>query len=425
MMTARFLKRALVAIPLTIALLAIGYGYLHARRDHRYRQLVLHGDTAVARGDAKAAVSAFGDAIGLKPDSMVGYLKRGDAHRRAGALDQAAADLETARKLSPNEPRTLELLGDVAVAQQMHDQAVEYYAAYAAIDDRPQALYKLGLARYLAGHTQGAADALRQAVKMDTRFAEAHYLLGVCLRDMKRLQGAESALERAILLSPGLLAAREQLADLYALLGRPPERIKQLEDLLAADASAARHVSLAMAYAESGQPQRAVHVLAVSADLYPAHAATFVALGKVWLDVAAADGDRGALGEALEALERAVSIEASSQALSLLGRARLMASDIAEAERTLRRASETLPLDPSAFLYLADAAELTGHARVARRALLDYRAMTGATDPDFLVRIAHAHWRAGDVNAARETLERVLARDPDNARGRDLERLLR
>ena len=54
---------------------------------------------ALARGDTFSAVSSFGDAIALKPDSMLGYLKRGDAHRLRGDLETAAGDLETARRL--------------------------------------------------------------------------------------------------------------------------------------------------------------------------------------------------------------------------------------------------------------------------------------------------------------------------------------
>jgi tetratricopeptide (TPR) repeat protein len=416
----------MLALAVLLAALTVAYGYTVTSRERQYRHLVAEGDLALGRGDTLKAVSAFGEAIGLKPESMLGHLKRGDVHRRRGDMTAAASDLERARSLDPTEPRALELLGDVAASRQLHDKAAEYYSAYIALDDRPRVFYKLGLARHLAGHHAEAAEALQQAVKRDGRFAEAYYLLGICFRALKQLQGAQAAFEQAVTVSPNLLPARDQLAEVYGLLGRRSGRIKQLEELLSLDASAVRQVALAVAYAEVGQVPRAIRILRAAADLYPAHAGTYLALGQVWLDVAAAPGgDRVALGKALEALQHAVSMDASSPALTLLGQARLMDSDPTAAERTLRQATETLPIEPIAFLHLAAAAERTGHPQVARRALLDYQALTRVGDPEFLVRVAHAHWRAGDGAGARAALSRVFDKDPDNRAGRDLERRLR
>jgi tetratricopeptide (TPR) repeat protein len=242
---------------------------------------------------------------------------------------------------------------------------------------------------------------------------------------LKELPGAQSAFERAVAVSPNLLPAREQLADVYGLMGKRAERLKQLEELLLADASAVRQVAVALAYAEAGQVPRAVRILGVASRLYPDHAGTYLALGQVWLSVAGSGGDRIALGKAIEALQHAVSMEATSTALTWLGRAWLLAADASGAERTLRHATETLPAEPSAFLYLADAAERTGHRQIARRALLDYQKLTGAADPRFLVRVAQAHWRSGDTHAARSTLAAVFVKDPHNEPARALERRLR
>ena len=44
--------------------------------------------------------------------------------------------------------------------------------------------------------------ALRKALALDPRFAEAQYVLGLCLRDARQYTDAEAALKRAIDLSP-------------------------------------------------------------------------------------------------------------------------------------------------------------------------------------------------------------------------------
>ena len=419
------MKRTIGAAVVLLAVVVVAYAYSVTRRERLYRQLIVQGDNALVRGDSFSALSAFSDAIARKPESMLGYLKRGDTYRRRGELEAAARDLDKARALDPTEPRTLELLGDVAASRQMYDRAAEYYGSYVAVDDRPRVLYKLGLARQFAGRHAEAVEALRQAVKRDNRFAEAHYLLGLCLRATNQIAGAQSAFERAVAVSPNLLPAREQLAEVYGVQGRKAERIKQLEELLLADASAARQIAVALAYADAGQVARAIRVLGVASRLYPDHAGTYLALGRLWLGAAGADGERIALGKAIEALQHAVSMDASSPALTLLGRARLLAQDPSGAERTLRQAVETLPADPAAFLYLADAADRTAHPQIARRALIDYQKLTGEADTRFLMRVADAHWRSGDTAAARTTLAAIFAKDPDNEAARALERRLR
>jgi len=446
-------KKALLALVLLAAVWIVVYGYTVTRRERLYRQYVMQGDRETRRGDDFAAVVAFTDAIALKPDSMLGYLKRGEARRRRADLDAATEDFSRATVLDPANPRTLELLGDVEAARQRHDRAADHYGASVKLDDlSPRVLYKLGLSRHLGGHYTVAAEALTSAIKLDSRFAEAHYMLGVCLRDLNKPREAEDALERAVGFAPSLIVAREQLADLYGAVGRRAARIAELDRLLSADPSPARQVTLALAHASAGDTLRAVRLLRSGAGLYPDNAAIYLALGRVWLDLARVGGDRVALSKALEALQHAVSMEPSSEALTALGRARLAALDPALAERTLRQATETLPADPAAFLHLAEASERTGRAQAARRALLDYTSLVDAHDarrpgvaervadlwlrigeprvavqwyasasegsratPALLARLAQAQLQAGDTAGAHATLTRILDKDPDDA----------
>ena len=459
------MKRAVLAGTLLVVIVGGLYGYAATRRDRTYRQLVAQGEAALARDEAFAAIEAFSGAILFKPDSMLGYLKRGEAYRKHGDLNEALKDLRYASVLDPKAPRPLELLGDVNHALQRYDRAAEQYERYVQLDDRsPRLLYKLALARYSEGQPDAAIEALKKAIALDAKFAEAHYLLGLCLRDLQRPRDSQRALERAVAIEPALWQAHEELADAYNRAGRHRERIARLDALLALDPSPSRHVALGLAYAEAGQTDRAVAILGAAAERDPEYAHTYVALGRVWLGVAQVRGDRVSLGKALEALEQAAGTEESSEALTLFGRALLMASDEPLAERILQQATEKRPADRLSFYYLAEAAERRGHADVARRALLDYRALDGedpgsrrrrllhqrigdlsmrlhepatavvwyrrALDPStpdsaLAVRLAEAQWRAGDPAAARETLRPLLAREPDHREARALMRRVR
>jgi tetratricopeptide (TPR) repeat protein len=447
-------KRVLAGLFL-LGLSAAGvYGYTLSERERSYRQLIADGDAALARDNTSAAVEAFSGAITLKDDSMLGYLKRGQTYRRRGEFVAAIRDLRRASEIDPTATRPLEELGDAYLADTPHrySAAAERYLEYVKLDNRaPRVLYKLGFARYNEGHVAEAIDALQRAIALDERPAEAYYLLGLCHRAAQHFDAARAALEKSLALQPALLHAREELADLNGVLGRTDARIDQLAALSALDPGPSREVTLGLAYARAGQTERAVLTLGRAAERYPDHPYAYVALGRVWLEIAQARSDRVALSKALGALEGAVGSDDSSEALMLFGRALLMTSDEETAERMLQDATERRPVEPLAFYYLAEAAERLGHFSIARDALLDYDVLrgdevderrrsahaarlgdlslklnepavaatyflraSGEGDAALLARAADAQLRAGETDAARATATKALERDPKN-----------
>jgi tetratricopeptide (TPR) repeat protein len=449
-------KRILAGILLLALTGAAVYGYTLSEKERTYRQQVADGDAALARDDAEAAIQAFSGAITLKPDSMLGYLKRGQTYRRRGDLLAAARDLRKASEIDPTATRPLEELGDAFLAETPHryQAAADRYEAYVALDNRaPRVLYKLAYARYNDRHVTDAIKALQASLALDDNSAEAHYLLGLCQRDAQQPELARKALERSIELQPALLQAREELADLYGAMGRIDSRLDQLEALSALDPRLSRDITLGLAYAKAGQHERAVMTLGRAAERYPDQPYAYVALGRVWLEIAQARRDRVALNKALEALQGSAGRDESSEAMTLFGRALLLNSDPVSAERMLQNATRRLPVDPLAYFYLAEAAERQAHYGVARQALLDYAALRGdepdarkrsaeavrlgdlsmrdgdpasaagfflraaddaASDAALLARAADAQLRAGDRDTARGTVARALEKDPHN-----------
>jgi tetratricopeptide (TPR) repeat protein len=402
------MKRILAGFLLLAGLSTLAYGYLMTRRERLYRNDILRGELAIGRGDTFTALAAFSDAIALKPDSMLGYLKRGGTRYQRGELDAAADDLAAASGHDPTATRALELRGDVDLARQLPDRAAVHYASCVRLDDRsPGVLYKLGLAQLLAGRLREAAGALTRAVALDNRLAEGHYLLGVSLRELQQPLDAQRALERAVALAPSSVVAREQLAAVYAAAGNRPALIRQLDALYETDPRARRQIALAAAYAQANQTTRAVRLLGNAVERFPDQADTYVALGRMWLDIArSASGEEPvALGKSIEALQHAASMEPTSEALGLLGEARIATGELPLAERTLEEAAERLPADRATFLHLADAAERLGHLGAARAALVDYYSLSGPGDKKALEaarRISDLSTRLGDARAAAE-----------------------
>jgi tetratricopeptide (TPR) repeat protein len=348
--------------------------WVDARREREFRRLIAVGDAALARGQTFDAIEAFSGALVLKPASMLASLKRGDTYRRRGDYAAALRDLGQAAFLDPAAPRPIELLGDVQSALGQYAAAATEYQRYLAIDDRaPAVLYKLALAHYRNGMAARAIEPLRRAVAIDDRFAEAHYLLGLCLRQTNRTQSLR-ALRRALEINATFAAAREELARVYEEMGRWQDAIDHLEALAALEpARAERLVNVGLAYARIGRRDTAVLTLGRAAERHPDATIVFTALGRIWLTSAEAQKDPVALGKAIEALQPAAAqADAASETRALYGRALALSGNMVAAERMLLQAVATVPVDPSAYRYLAEVARRLGHASVAKDAAQKY-----------------------------------------------------
>jgi tetratricopeptide (TPR) repeat protein len=459
------MKRTVAAsVLLTLAGGALALGFYSAWVEREYRRLIGQGQVALARDDTFAAIEAFSGAIALKPDSMLAHLKRGETYRRRNDDVAAFRDLREASRLDPTATWPLEQLGDLNLERRWNARAAELYGSYVALDDRSwRVLYKLALAHYRDGKPEAALPVLDRALAIDGQFAEAHYLKGLCLRERGRTGQALTSLRTAVRLAPGLIQAREELADLYLSLERRREAIDQLDALRGLEPSRPeRHIAVGLAYAQAGRSDLAVAMLGGATDRFSQQPAVHAALGRVWLQVAEARGDRTALRKALEALDTVAAQPTSdSSSLAVLGRALILDGRLLDAERALKEATAREPVDPGAFALLADVAERLRHYEVARDAWLKHacltgdpsgrsvavhmgdlslslgepdvavgwfeRAVDGGRKPDAgtLVKLADAQLRAGYTELARASLSRALALERDNAAARRLARRLR
>jgi tetratricopeptide (TPR) repeat protein len=449
-----------------LAVAAVGgaLAYRAAARDRSYRALLASGEAALASDDTLAAIEDFSGAIAVRPDAMLARLRRGETYRQRRDLELAARDFRAAAALDPTATRPLEALADVLVAQERFRRAAETYEARLRLDDRSATVrYKLALAHYRDGAVDAALADARRAVALDSQLADAYYLAGLCLRDKGQTDQAVEALEQAVERSPGSIAAREELADLYAAARRPREQLEQLQAIARLDAGRPeRQIDIALAEAHAGKTDVAIltlqNALESTRDPSPVNAA----LGRVWLQVAEDHhDDRTAIAKALEALERASSaVTATSETKTLYGRAQALAGQLEASEQLFLQAIERYPIDTSALRQLAAVATQLHHAQVARTALVQYVALV-QPDPDFsthaatigalslqlndpssavswlqratadkpddvavLRLMAQAELATGDMEKARATLTRALALDPANAQLLALRRTL-
>lgn len=463
------MKRVIVAMGL-LALTGIGaaFAYQAAARQRDYAALLTRGDNALRDDQTFAAIEAYSGAIYLRPDAMLAYLRRGQTYRRRGDrgdLDAATRDFRTAAALDPAATRPLEELGDIQYQLQRYERAAEAYERCWRLDDRSARVsHKLAMARYRDGNVDAALATVTQAVRLDDRMADAHYLLGLCLREKGRTLDATRAFEKAVAIAPGMIPAREELADVYRSAGRRGDELEQLQVLAGLDRDhVERQVAIGMAHARAGHWDLAVLTLGGALERNPDDPLIYRALGQIWLE--RPRDDRAFLSKAREALERvASSPTASSDVLTLYGRALLQEGDADGAEHTLQQATTRYPVEPTAFLFYASTAEKQNHLESARSALIQYGSLIPAAQNDaefvsratriatlslrlndpatavdwltqlasaspndvrLLASLADAQVRRGDAAAAQATIARGLGKDPRNAQLLALARRLR
>src|SRR2546428_4852727 len=335
-----------------LAATAVGaaMAYQTAARQRDYRALLARGDAALRDEQTLGAIEAYSGAIALRPDSMLAHLRLGETYQRRGDVEEAAREFRRAAGLDPSAIRPVEELGAAEYQRQRYGPAIEAYQRSVQLDDRSARVsYKLALARYRDGQLDAALASLGQAVRLDNRMADAYYLQGICLRQKRRVPDAVKALETAVSLSPALIPAREELADLYRGLGRRQDELEQLQVLAGLDREhVERQVAIGLAHARAGHGDLAVVMLGNALERAPRQPLIYSALGQVWLDLAPTRSDP--LPKALQAPQRvAPGAMAANEHLTLYGRALLQDGNAEAAERALEQATVRPPGDPSSL----------------------------------------------------------------------------
>jgi tetratricopeptide (TPR) repeat protein len=449
--------KKVVALAGAVVLLAAALALVQQRldRDKRYRDLLASGEQHLGTGDTATAIEDFSAALGLRPDSMVAHLRRGEAYRAEKRTEDAGRDLLEAARLAPDSTAPALALGDLYDTERNWPLAATWYGQAALRLQDPALLYKLALARYRSGSPAAAIDPLQRIVARDDAAGEAYYLLGLCYRDAGHPDDATRALERAVKIAPSLLAAREELSDLYRAQNRASDEMAQLQALAVLDNRPARTLAIAFAETRAGQFDASVATLTEAARADPANPAIALALSRVFLARAERVLDRPSALRAIAILSSSpANAAATSEYLALRGRAEYLAGDWSRAERTLTSAVQTAPVDIEAFGFLADAAERLGHDTSARQALNNLDALQGdtapapvrgararriglidlrlnapadaarslslasdlgLTDASTLASLAQARWLAGDRPGARLALARATRADARNA----------
>lgn len=164
------------------------------------------GTAAVKKGDSKAAVQFFTDAIAAYPNFPVALSDLGLQYMKLNQMDKAAETYEQLIKLKPADPT---------------------------------AHLNLGIARYNLKKFEEAETHLRKAVELKATGPMAHYYLGMTLVSLKRHSEALPEFEATVANGGENIAlAHRYLGGLYMSANKPQQAADELEKYLKLDPKA-------------------------------------------------------------------------------------------------------------------------------------------------------------------------------------------
>jgi tetratricopeptide (TPR) repeat protein len=163
-------------------------------------------------------------AISLDPGSATAYIVLGDLLRQTGRFAEAATTLQHAIHLQPGSFAPYYYFGIVA--------------EHLGKDDLKTAIV-----------------ALRKAVLLNPKFAEAHYELGKCLAEAGEASKAIAELRTSLDLRPGLAGSHYQLGRIYQRSGETQLAREQFRLFAAASEKQHSHDLIRSLVVQVGKPQ--------------------------------------------------------------------------------------------------------------------------------------------------------------------------
>ncbi len=152
--------------------------------------------------------------------------QRGLAHQEAGQWEAAVSAYRQAVALKPDFAGAYCNLGIVLKRQGRANEAIEAYQKAIAAEPRfTEALYNMGILLDLVGRHQEAAEAYRRALALQPGFAAAHCNLGKALQEQGDLEGASACYRETLNLQPNHLNALLNLSFVLFARDRPDEAL--------------------------------------------------------------------------------------------------------------------------------------------------------------------------------------------------------
>jgi tetratricopeptide (TPR) repeat protein len=313
-------------------------------------------------------------------------------------------------------------LGDALLAHGLNREAAGCYARAVELADDP---FEWLYLQALAAEPAAAIELLRRAAALRPDDALVELRIALALQNRGTHEQALAAFSKALELDPALQRAQRGVGQELLAAGRAEPAVTALERSVAMlRTDAAGWSALAQAYAAAGRPEDAGKA-ALSAGRGREHSGFGDPIWQRHVQDsgvssslryqralrALAENDTAAAREHVGAIQESRSDDADAH--YLMGLIEGLEGNDREARRRFERAVESDPGHARSLLELAAMAEREGRLEEAvawnRRAL-----ELTPHDPSVVLALARVQHRLGDVDGVLESLEKLVALQPDN-----------
>jgi len=267
----------------------------------------------------------------------------------AGKYPEAAAQLEKLVREVPESFEVQELLGLVYSAQSQDTRATEHLQK--AVTLKPDsAPARTNLATNLArlGETELATEQFRKAVELDPQNFETNHNLGEAFAHSERVAEAALYLEKAQQIDPSSYDNGYDLSLAYLQTRRLADAQRLLENLLKQKNTAELHNLLAEVEEKDGKFVEAANEYEAAAHLEPSESNLFDWGSELLL--------HRTLDPAVEAFKQGVQRYPASQRMVVgLGMTYYARGNYDDAVKSLLRAADLNPSEPSCYFFLSKA----------------------------------------------------------------------
>ena len=368
----------------------------------------------------------------LRPTLAAPHTHLGEIYAAQSRWDEARSEFALARHLDPTSAEPLCGLAQVAYSRREPATAVKLWSQALALEPcSMQARCGLGRAYIAWSRFDLAEQHLRRGLLCDPRHQEAQYLLGVIAAnngdplaidhlsaatqgDDQRLSRKAAEMVRLLTRLPGgqdETYAAGCLARAFLSYDLPSLAIEQLKRVLDEDPeNGTANAYLGYALLALGEPNQALRVLREATRREPKNPLGHYFLGRV-------HRSEGYLNTALWNFKRSLALDPSNAAAyaETAGTYEQM-SQFSAAEEWYQAAVALAPEEAGFQLLLAEFYVDVVPNQTAGLAAAEKAAFLAPDDPVAQDLLGWAHYLAGDLDKAREALERAISLDPGFAR---------
>ena len=239
--------------------------------------------------DLAEAASLLQTSVRLYPGNAEAHNNLGVAYQRMGRYDDAAREHQEALRLFPTYAEAYNNMGIVAEHLGQIEEAQRFYAVALRLQSNSrntaEAHHNMGSVLQKLGRNEEAVTEIREALRLNPRYADAHDNLGSALMRLGRTDEAIAHYTEAIRLKPDYAEAHNNLGRALLQAGRAEGAIAEFNETIRLKPDAALpHVNLADVLRRLGRRDEAISHLQTAIRLQPDHAFAHYSLGNLLHD---------------------------------------------------------------------------------------------------------------------------------------------